>query len=141
MMKRCASVMALAVGAAMFASTSIAAQPRPWLCRQIPVFSGAKTMTWTAQHHGGEEWMMTFMHYDPAGGHDGFTLVSSRRIGADTSGTLEAGQWYAVALYHASGHWICPANASDNGEEPAGTIANICYGRDEDSCDVTLVVK
>jgi hypothetical protein len=140
-MKRFAITIAMGLAVAVLASSSLAAEARPWLCRQIPVFSAAKPMTWSAKRRGGGQWLMTFMRYDPAGGHDGFTLVSSRQVGAGTSGTLEAGQWYAVALYRASGHWICPANASEEDKSGSSAIANLCYGRDEDSCDVNLTVE
>src|SRR5271168_4212762 len=95
---------------AFFGQASFAAEPRPWLCRQIPVFSASKSMTWRATKVGGGQWVMTFMHYDPAGGgHDGFTMVDTREIDGEAEGTLEVGEYYAVALHRAGGHWICPA--------------------------------
>ncbi|HXR24149.1 MAG TPA: hypothetical protein VN742_02230 [Candidatus Binataceae bacterium] len=119
-----------------------AAEPRPWLCRQIPVFSGPKTMTWRATKHGAGHWIMTFMHYDPAGGHDGFTVVATSEVnGGQADGTLDAGQYYAVALYRSGEHWICPANASESHDSAAGAISNLCYGEDEGSCDVKLEVR
>ena len=68
------------------APSSMAAEPRPWLCRDVPVFSSAKPITWRAIAHGGGQWLMTFMHYDPSGGHDGFTVVAT----ADVSRTARA---------------------------------------------------
>ena len=125
----------------IFVQGARAAEPRPWLCRQIPVFSGGKAMTWRATKRGAGHWLMTFMHYDPAGGHDGFTVVATSAVsGAAAAGTLDAGQYYAVALYRSGGHWICPANASANHAAAAGAISKLCYGEDDDSCDVQLVV-
>ena len=120
---------------------SRAMEPRPWLCRQIPVFSADKAMSWQAQQSGGGHWVMTFMHYDPAGGHDGFTVVSSREVvGGEATGELEAGQYYAVALHRLGSHWICPANASET-EATGGALRSLCYGEDEDGCDVKLTVR
>ncbi len=132
------TVAALALGSISSAAES---EPRPWLCREIPVFSASQPMTWHATKAGEGRWLMAFMHYDPAGGHDGFTLVSTHEVGSSASGTLAAGQYYAVALHRAANHWICPANASDSDELPAGTISQICYGHDDDSCDLKLMVK
>ncbi|MGH7842419.1 MAG: hypothetical protein ACREQD_13955 [Candidatus Binataceae bacterium] len=120
---------------------SIAAEPRPWLCRDVPVFSSTKSMSWRATTHGGGHWLVTFMHYDPSGGHDGFTVVASSEISGSAAGTLNAGQWYAVALYRSGAHWICPGSASESDDRPAGTISGLCYGRGDDGCDVNLLVK
>lgn len=118
-----------------------ATEPRPWLCRQIPVFSDDKPMTWSANRTGMGEWVMTFMHYDPqGGGHDGFTVISIQKVGSGASGTLAAGRYYAVALHRSGSHWICPANASPTGAS-AGYITRLCYGADEDSCDVRFTVE
>ncbi|HLW69881.1 MAG TPA: hypothetical protein VKS22_04580 [Candidatus Binataceae bacterium] len=119
----------------------IAAEPRPWLCRDVPVFSSAKPIMWRATLQGGGQWLMTFMHYDPAGGHDGFTVVSTSNVRGNAAGALNAGQWYAVALYRAGDHWICPGNASDDDEPPGGAISSLCYGRGDDGCDVSLIVR
>src|SRR5258708_39786501 len=100
MMKR--TLFSITGAAALIAATVPvlrAAEPRPWLCRDIPVFSNPKPMSWHATPRGAGRWLMTFMHYDPAGGHDGFTIVSTRAIHGSTNGVLEAGQYYAVALY------------------------------------------
>ncbi len=135
-------IAAVAVVALAFNSISSAAEsgPRPWLCREIPIFSASQPMTWHATRTGAGRWLVAFMHYDPVGGHDGFTLVSTREVGSSTTGTLAAGQYYAVALHRVANHWICPANASDSDDLPAGTISQLCYGHDDDSCDVKLLV-
>jgi hypothetical protein len=98
-------------------------------------------MSWHATAHGAGRWLMTFMHYEPSGGHDGFTMVSTSTVRSSASGALDAGQYYAVALYSAGGHWICPANAREDDSPGAGTVSSVCYGEDEDSCDVKLVVR
>ena len=127
----------------IFAASVSATEPRPWLCRQIPVFSADKAMTWRATARGAGHWIMTFMHYDPAGGgHDGFTVVSTREVnGGEADGTLDAGQYYAVALHRLGQHWICPANASETHDARPAAISNLCYGEAEDSCDVKLTVN
>jgi hypothetical protein len=123
------------------ARSPIAAEARPWLCRDVPVFSSAKPITWRATAHGGGQWLMTFMHYDPSGGHDGFTVVTTSEVRGNAEGTLNSGQWYAIALYRSGAHWICPGNASDNDSPPGGAISSLCYGRNDDGCDVSLIVR
>ena len=125
----------------LLASSAWSAQPRPWLCRQIPVFSATTPMSWQATKRGAGSWLMIFMRYDPAGGHDGFTIISTQGLKSRTEGALDAGQWYAVAQYNFAGHWICPGNACESHDSAAGTISSLCYGEDEDACDVKLVVK
>jgi hypothetical protein len=99
-------------------------------------------MTWRATQHGAGHWVITFMHYSPTGGHDGFTVVASREVnGGEAGGTLDAGQYYAVALHRAGGRWICPGNASENHDPDAGAISSLCYGADEGSCDVKLKIS
>ena len=116
------------------------AEARPWLCRAKPVFSSDKPMTYQASSRGGG-WLLTFMRFDPSGGHDGFTVASVRDVGVNTQGTLDPGQWYAVALYRSGGHWICPGNAGESDEPATGVISDLCYGRDEGECTVKLVVR
>jgi hypothetical protein len=118
-----------------------AAEPRPWLCRDKPVFSSDKPMAYEAANRGSTNWMLTFMHFDPAGGHDGFTVVSTRAVSGHAEGTLGAGQWYAVALYREGSHWICPGNARENHERERGVVSNLCYGEDPGSCPLRLTVR
>ena len=122
--------------------SALAMEPRPWLCREIPVFSNDKPMTWTAKRAGAGQWVLTFMHYDAqGGGHDGFTVVATEPVSsAGVSGTLAAGRYYAVALHRAGEHWICPENASPTGAS-AGYVTRLCYGEDADSCDVRMTVQ
>jgi hypothetical protein len=121
---------------------AFAAEARPWLCRDKPVFSSNKPMMYEAANRGGGRWLMTFMRFDPSGlGHDGFTVSSTQDVGAHAEGTLDAGQWYAVALYRSGGHWICPATASESDEPSANLISGLCYGRDPGECAVKLTVR
>jgi hypothetical protein len=143
-MKRSAVVSALLMAMTFVISTvssTTAAEARPWLCRDKPVFSSDKPMTYEATNHGGERWLMTFMRFDPNGGHDGFTVISTRDISGRVDGTLEQGQWYAVALYRSGGHWICPGDARESGESAPGVVSNLCYGEDPGSCPVRLTVR
>src|SRR4051794_8367193 len=106
-----------------FAPHLLAAEARPWLCRSKPVFSSDKPVTYQAVNRGSGRWLMTFMRFDPSGlGHDGFTVTSTQDVGSSTEGTLDAGQWYAVALYRSGSHWICPGNARESGESSPGVI-------------------
>jgi hypothetical protein len=137
-----AKILAVTLPITMFiGQPAWSAQPRPWLCRQIPVFSASAPMTWRATRRGSGSWLMIFMRYDPLGGHDGFTIISTHSVKGETEGSLDAGKWYAVAQYSSGGHWICPGNASESHDSTAGTISSLCYGEDEDACDVKLVVK
>jgi hypothetical protein len=132
----------LSVGAAWAASQAFAAEARPWLCRTKPVFSSDKRMAYEAQNRGGGRWLMTFMRFDPSGlGHDGFTVFSAQDIASHTNGTLDPGQWYAVALYRAGGHWICPGNAGESDHPAPGVVNDLCYGREPGECAVKLIVR
>jgi hypothetical protein len=123
-------------------SRALGGEARPWLCRDKPVFSSDKPMTYEATNRGGGRWLMTFMRFDPSGlGHDGFTVASAREVTAHTNGTLDSGQWYAVALYGSGGHWICPGNAAENDEPAPGMVSSLCYGRDPGECTVKLLVQ
>lgn len=123
-------------------SHAFGAEARPWLCRAKPVFSSNKSMTYEATNRGGGRWLMTFMRFDPSGlGHDGFTVSSTQDVAARAIGTLESGQWYAVALYQSGGHWICPGNAAESDEPAPGVVSNLCYGREPGECTVKLIVR
>jgi hypothetical protein len=127
------------VGAGSYA---FGAEARPWLCRDKPVFSFDKPMTYEASNRGAGRWLMTFMRFDPSGlGHDGFTVSSTQDVAPRAQGTLDAGQWYAVALYRSAGRWICPANAGESDEQVAGVVRSLCYGREPGECAVKLTVR
>jgi hypothetical protein len=122
-------------------SMARALEPRPWLCRDKPVFSSDKAMTYDATNSGGERWVITFMHFDPTGGHDGFTVESTNDLASHATGTLAPGQWYAVVLYREGSHWICPGNARESDKQAADVVSSLCYGEDEGSCPVKLTVR
>lgn len=119
---------------------ALAVEPRPWLCRDKPVFSSSRPMSYEATSRGGR-WVMTFMRFAPIGGHDGFTVVSARDLSGRVEGTLEPGQWYAVALYRSGGHWICPGNARESDRPAPGVVSDLCFGEEEGSCPVRLSVR
>ena len=138
----CATIAIVTVASMGIGSHAFGAEARPWLCRAKPVFSSDKPMAYEATNRGGGRWLMTFMRFDPSGlGHDGFTVSSVQDVAAHTAGTLESGQWYAVALYRSSGHWICPGNATKSDEPAPGMVSNLCYGRDPGECTVRLTVR
>jgi len=104
-----------------------AAEPRPWLCRDKPALSASKPMRFEAQCHGARRWQLFFMAFDPSGGHDGFTIARSHSLGSEaTTGTLESGRYFAVALYLEGGRWVCPAAVEDTARGGA-VIANLAY--------------
>jgi hypothetical protein len=105
-----------------------AAEPRPWLCRDKPAVSASKPMRFEAECHGTRRWQLFFMAFDPSGGHDGFTIARSNPLGsAATNGTLESGRYFAVALYLAAGHWVCPAAVEENAGRGSTAIADLTY--------------
>jgi hypothetical protein len=123
------------------AAVAFAAEPRPWLCRDKPVFSSSGPMTYDASMRGGGHWVMTFMRFDPSGGHDGFTVFDSREVSGQVSGTLERGQWYAVGMYREEGRWVCAGPAQENHQFVAGIVRDLCYGRADGGCDVKMIVR
>jgi hypothetical protein len=118
-----------------------AAEPRPWLCRDKPVFSSSGPSRIELSSHGGR-WQVFLMQFDPSGGHDGYTVTNSWSVGpANRQATdrLGAGRFFAVALYNSAGRWICSGPARD--ERTLGTIANLCYSPGGGGCDVRLTVQ
>jgi hypothetical protein len=141
LLKRAAIAMS-AVGI-MLAAASLAraVEPRPWLCRDKPVFSSSQPMTYDASLHGRGHWVMIFMRFDPSGGHDGFTVFDTRDVSGQITGPLEPGQWYAVGMYREGSHWICAAQAAQTHQFVAGIVRDLCYGEAEGGCDVKLTVR
>ena len=131
----------LAAGAALSAD---AAQARPWLCRDKPVFSSSSAMTYRVTNHGGSRWMMLLMQFEPNGAHDGFDIIATHDVApgaARIGGSLGAGQYFAVAMRRGHGGlWICPEYVRDKDEPPSGAVSQICYGPDPSSCPVRLTV-
>ena len=142
-MKYWSSAIAMVVVATIGAgSQAQGAEARPWLCRDKPVFSSDKSMSYEATKRDGGRWLMTFMRFDPSGlGHDGFTVFSSHDVSAHSQGTLEPGQWYAVALYRLGGHWICPGNARKSDAPAGGSVSDLCFGEEPGDCTVKLTVR
>jgi hypothetical protein len=142
MRRWCAIILMVVVTMILLSWHAFAMEARPWLCRAKPVFSSNKPMMYQAVNHSAERWLLTFMRFDPSGlGHDGFTVSSTKDVASSTDGTLDAGQWYAVALYRSGSHWICPGNARESDEPSPGVISNLCYGRDLGECTVKLMVR
>jgi hypothetical protein len=134
---------AAAFAALTIATTSaLGAEARPWLCRDKPVFSDSTAMNYSVTTRGGRAWRMFFMQFEPDAAHDGFEIVRSAPLspGGDAVGSLEAGRYFAVAMYASGGNWICPGYAEDSEQRPAGQLYNICYGEDGPPCLVTLAI-
>jgi len=131
----------LALAAAMFAiataSAAHAAEPRPWLCRDKPVFSSGHAMSYRLTTNSRSQWALFLMQFTPGGGHDGFAIAQTLR--STSSGQIPPGQYFAVALHRAGGNWICPADV-DEEHAPAATIAKLCFSASDGGCSVKFVV-
>jgi len=136
-------LLAVAFAISSGAGSAWAREARPWLCRTKPVFSGSHPMVYTANGSSGR-WRLTFMSFDPSGGHDGFTVVDSRDLGAAShvDGQLDGGTYFVVAQYAGDGGaWICPSNIRDHDRPAAGEITKICFGSESSDCGVELAVR
>ena len=128
------------------AGTASAGEPRPWLCRDKPAFSDRQPMRYQVSSKSGA-WQIFFMQLESfkggesRGSHDGFTIVQSRELTrTPQTGTLPSGQYYAVALFHKGGAWIC--SYGDETSRAPGDIKNLCYAPlDSADCPATLSVK
>ena len=132
--------------AATLASAARAAsdEPRPWLCRDKPVFSDSRAMKYEFSARDGRRWQVFFMMLTPTGGHDGFTVVRSDepRAGQPATAVLPQGRYFAVALYRsAGGSWTCPSFARDAQRGEPGVLRNFCYSDGADGCAVALTVR
>jgi hypothetical protein len=137
-----ATIVIIVVATIGTGTRAFAAEARPWLCRAKPVFSSDKPMTYEATNRSSGRWLMTFMRFDPSGlGHDGFTVSSAQDVSSRTIGSLDSGQWYAVALYRSGGRWICPGNAQESDEPAPGVVSDLCYGQDPGECTIKLTVR
>ncbi|MGH7782203.1 MAG: hypothetical protein ACREQR_20515 [Candidatus Binataceae bacterium] len=134
-----AVLLAIAVAAPAYAG-----QARPWLCRDKPVFSSEHAMDYRLAVNPGPRWQIFFMQFEPNAAHDGFDITDSKEIGgrsSNLSGKLSPGRYFTVAMYQQRpGVWVCH-KYSRLQPSPKGMVANICYGREESSCQVTLTVK
>ena len=131
--------------AILLSRVASAEEPRPWLCRDKPVFSYDHPMQYEATARSGRQWRIFFMLYSPDSAHDGFDIVKSQEIGSRgdaQTGSLNPGRYFAVALYRGNGsHWICPDYTHDNRNASLGEVSNLCYGEDGPPCLVNLKVK
>ncbi len=148
---RVAARLAAFVPAALFAAalaapgSARAGEPRPWLCRDKPVFSSDQPMRYELSARPGTQWQMFFMQFDPNSAHDGFEITQARDLGlrGDTlTGKLPRGQYFAVALRRRSGGvWICPGYAHESPKIEHGIVAKLCYGESESACLVNLLIR
>ena len=127
-----ASMLAIAT-----ASAAHAAEPRPWLCRDKPVFSSAQPMTYQLSTNSRSQWRLFLMQFTPGGGHDGFDIAKT--MSGSSSGRLTAGRYFAVALHNVGGSWVCPAEVNEQ-HPSAGAISNLCFAAQEGGCNVKLIV-
>ena len=124
-----------------------AAEGRPWLCRDKPVFSASKPVQYEVASQGARHWRIFFMQFEPGAAHDGFMITQSQDVSRGVeraAGNLPSGRYFAVALYQIGGdRWVCPARAEEqNAKRGPGEISRLCYSDDEDgACRVTLRVS
>ncbi|HUY26334.1 MAG TPA: hypothetical protein VMV27_02850 [Candidatus Binataceae bacterium] len=120
-----------------------AGQARPWLCRDKPVFSSDHAMNYDLSARAGLQWQVFFMEYEPNAAHDGFDITESKELGlrgVTQSGKLAPGRYFTVAMYRQrAGVWVC--HKYSRVKPDPKSVANICYGREEPACQVTLSVK
>lgn len=129
-------LLATTMAIALASSTAIAAEPRPWLCRDKPVFSSQQPMSYELSAN--PRWHLFLMEFTPGGGHDGFDIV--KEISSSSKGSLGAGRYFAVALHNSGGRWICPSEVR---EQPtgSGTISNLCFAEGDSGCAAKLTVR
>ncbi len=143
-----AKLVALAAAGAIIAvnaNASWAAEARPWLCRDKPVFSSDHAMEYQVTARPGRQWRIFFMQFEANSAHDGFEVTNSRELpsrGEALTGRLDPGRYFTVALYRSgSGSWICPGYAHDDHNPKPGELSNLCYAEDGPPCLVNLTVK
>jgi hypothetical protein len=128
-------VLAASMLAITMASAAHAGEPRPWLCRDKPVFSSSRPMRY--QLSTTSRWELFFMQFSPGGGHDGFDITKTAR--GSSSGQLAAGQYFAVALREAGGSWVCPVDVEEQ-PRATGAISNLCFASEDGGCNAKLIV-
>jgi hypothetical protein len=124
-------------------ATASASEPRPWLCRDMLVFSSKQPMKYAVNARPGSNWRLFFMHLEPGGPQDGFSIVDERRIGSrggNLTGTLNPGRYYAVSLHDRAGYWICPAYVDDESQSKPNAVAAMCFGKSGPGCLVDVTV-
>ena len=126
----------IAVALLALASAAQAAEPRPWLCRDKPVFSSGQAMSYQLTTKS-SQWKMFLMQFSPGAGHDGFDITTT--ISGSSGGRLASGQYYAVALHRVGGNWVCPGDVDE--EHTDGAISRLCFSAsDGGACSVKFVV-
>lgn len=143
-LRRLLFALSCAIGvAAASAHPAHAAEARPWLCRDKPVFSSSSAMTYQVANQGGARWELLLMQFELGSAHDGYEIVASQELpagAAEAGGNLAPGRYFAVAMYRGGGgRWICSGYTQEK-DRPAGAVSRICYGEDPSSCPVTLTV-
>jgi hypothetical protein len=124
----------------MTPSALIAAEARPWLCRDKPVFSDAKPMVCEISSRGAGRWRVFLMQFEAGTAHEGFEIVRSLDAMIAEPIKLPAGQYFVVAMHRTDGHWICPAPVQST--DAPGTVADFCFSAEEDGpCGVRLKVR
>ena len=73
-----------------------AGEPRPWLCRDKPVFSSEHMMNYDLSARAGLQWQIFFMTYDPNSAHDGFEITDSKEVGL--RGVTQTGKLSPAAI-------------------------------------------
>jgi len=127
-----ASALAIAM-----ASAAHAGEPRPWLCRDKPVFSSQQPMSYQLTTNSRSRWELFLMQFSPGAGHDGFDIAQTIR--GTSNGHLAAGRYFAVALHNVGGNWVCPTEVSEK-HTPAGTISDLCFAAQDGGCSVKFTV-
>ena len=135
-MKPLAKILLTLAFTAMSASLANAAEPRPWLCRDKPVFSSQQPISYDLTAPFG--WRLFLMQFTPGAGHDGFDIAKT--VDGSSSGHLPSGRYFAVALHNAGGHWICPAYVREQ-HPGAGVISSLCFAEHEDGCTARMNVR
>jgi len=118
-------------------SAAHAAEPRPWLCRDKPVFSSQQPMSYQLSTNSRSQWRLFLMQFTPGGGNDGFDIAKT--ASGSSSGHLPAGRYFAIALHDVRGNWVCPAEV-DEQPRSAGTISHLCFAAQDGDCNVKLIV-
>ncbi len=131
------TALAAAAFAIVVASVAHAAEPRPWLCRDKPVFSSQHPMTYHLTTTSRSQWQLFLMQFTPGSGHDGFDIAKT--ASGTANGHLPAGRYFAVALHNVRGNWLCPADVSEQ-HTPADTIGNLCFAAEDGGCNVRFTV-
>ncbi|MHB8380902.1 MAG: hypothetical protein ACYDC3_00980 [Candidatus Binataceae bacterium] len=143
-LKKISAAIVVALATIAIYAPAYAGQPRPWLCRDKPVFSSGHAMSYELSSRAGLQWQVFFMTFDPNAAHDGFEIADSKELGlrgVPQTGKLSPGRYFTAAMYRqGAGVWVCH-KYSRLQPNPKAIVANICYGRQEPACLVTLTVK